>query len=321
MKILKITLLSFLMIICYNLDAQEVEREMFRPFGENTSNCYGNALMSSVYDTVQEQVVVRESYVYLKYTPAEYDTIVEKILLSPGYTRYEVIEPVFRTEKVRILVKDMETIVNKDNKTTDTTVTQKIETAPTLKVWKKTKHKRNCKSKNPENCLTWQVVTVPATYIDVEKVIPATLKKNNNDISKIDGQLITIEKKILVKEGGVREVNILPEYKELTRYVKRKNARFEEVKVPAEYLEVTKLQLVSEGGRVAPVEVLCPKDYPQYIRPLQEKLQKLGYDIGTIDGLLGRKTKNALVTYQADNKLPIGQLDFVSLKHLGLIND
>lgn len=319
MKMLKATLLSLIMMICFNLNAQEIEREMFKPYGENTNNCYGNVLMPSMYDTIKEQIVVKEAYAYLKYTPAVYDTIVEKIMLSPGYTRYEVVEPVFRTEKVRISIKDVEAIVNQKNMTLPAKSTERIETAPTLKVWTKTKRKRNCKSKNPENCLTWEVVTIPATYIDIEKDIPATIQKNSNDISQRESQFITIEKKILVEEGSVREVNMLPEYKEVTRYIKRKNARFEEINVPAEYREITKLRLVSEGGNIEPVEVLCPKDYPEYVRPIQEALYRLGYDIGTIDGVLGRKTKEALVTYQAANNLPIGQLDFASLKRLGVI--
>ncbi|MFK7947124.1 MAG: peptidoglycan-binding protein [Saprospiraceae bacterium] len=319
MKMLKATLLSLTMIICFNLHAQEIEREMFKPYGENTNNCYGNVLMPSTYDTIQEQVVVREAYAYLRYMPAVYDTIEEKILLSPGYTRYEVIEPVFRIEKVRISLKDAEAIVNKSNMTIASKRTEKIETAPELKAWTKTKRKRNCKSTNPENCLTWEVVTIPATYIDIEKDIPSSIQKNSKDIIQNEGRFITIEKKILVEEGSVKEVNMLPEYKEVTRYVKRKNARFEEINVPAEYREVTKLRLVSEGGNIEPREVVCPKDYPDYVPSLQNALQGLGYDIGTVDGVLGRKTKDALVQYQAANNLPIGQLDFASLKRLGVI--
>ena len=319
MKTLKATLLSLLMIACYNLDAQEIEKEMFKPFGENTNNCYGNVLMPSTYDTIKEQVMVREAYAYLKHTPAVYDTIVEKILLSPGYTRYEIIEPVFRTEIVRISLKDAEAIINKANMTVASKRTETIETAPTLKVWTKTKRKRNCKSSIPENCLTWEVVTIPATYIDFEKNIPSTIQKNSNDIIQTESSYITIEKKILVEEGSVKEINLLPEYKEVTRYIKRINARFEETNVPAEFREITKVRLVSTGGNIEPREVLCPKDYPEYIRPLQEALHRLGYNVGTIDGVLGRKTKNALVDYQSKNNLPVGQLDIESLKRLKIM--
>ena len=321
MRIFRILILSLSTTICLNLNAQELEREMFKPFGENTNSCYGNALVSTSYDTIVKKVVVREGYAYLKHTPAVYDTITETILVTPGYTTYEVQAPVFETEKIRISVKDVEAIINANNVTTPSKVTDRIETAPTIKVWKKTKRKRNCKSKNPENCLTWQVVTIPATYIDIERDIQSTLKKNNNDIGQIEGQTITIEKKVLVKEASVKEVNILPEYKEVTRYVKVKDARFEEVNVPPVYRDVNTIQVTSGGGNIAPVEVLCQKDYPMYIRPLQERLSSLGYDVGTIDGVLGWKTKNALTTYQTENNLPIGQLDFVSLKHLGIYND
>lgn len=319
MKILKTTLLSLIMIMCYNINAQEIEKEMFKPFGENTNNCYGNVLMPSMYDTIKEQVLVREAYAYLKHTPAIYDTIVEKILLRPGYTRYEVTEPVFRTETVRISLKDAAAIINKSNMSPASFVSDRIETAPTLKIWKKTKRKRNCKSSNPENCLTWEVVTVPATYINIERDIPSTIQKNSNDITQTESQFITLEKQILVSEGSVTEVNLLPEYKEVTRYIKRKNARFEEVNVPAEYREITKIRLVSEGGNIEPREVLCPKDYPKFVQPLQEALQRLGYDVGIADGVLGRKTKDALVQYQALNNLPIGQLDFESMKRLSVI--
>jgi hypothetical protein len=321
MRIFKLLILSLSMITSINLNAQEIEKEMFKPFGENTNVCYGNALIPTIYDTIVEKVIIREGYAYLKYTPEVYDTITEMILVTPGYTTYEVEEPVFETEKIRISIKDIEAIVNTSNVTTPSKVTERIETAPTIKVWKKTKRKRNCKSKDPENCLTWQVVTIPATYIDIEKDIPSTIKKNNNDITQIDGQTITIEKKILVKEASVKEINILPEYKEVTRYVKIKEARFEQVNVAPEYRDVNTLRVISEGGNIQPVEVLCQKEYPMYIRSLQEKLTSLGYEIGPIDGLLGRKTKNALTEYQAKNNLPIGQLDFASLKHLGIYTD
>lgn len=321
MKILKSTILLLLTIISYQLSAQDIEREMFKPYGENTNNCYGNVLMPSTYDTIKEQVIIREAYAYLRHIPAVYDTIIENILLSPGYTKYEVKEPVFRTETVRISLKDAEAIVNQSNMTKGSKVVDKIETAPMIKVWKKTKRKSNCKSKNPENCLTWEVVRVPATYIEIERNIPSTIQKNGDDITQTESEFITIEKQILVEEGKVTEINILPKYKEVTRYVKRKNARFEEINVPAEYREITKIKLTSEGGSIEPQPVICPKEYPKYIRSLQEALKDLGYDVGEIDGVLGRKTKNALVNYQADNNLPVGQLDFVSLKNLGISLD
>jgi len=57
-------------------------------------------------------------------------------------------------------------------------------------------------------------------------------------------------------------------------------------------------QTSAGGGRLIP------------LRSAQERLNRLGYDAGVADGVMGRKTANALRTFQADNNLPVtGRLD------------
>jgi hypothetical protein len=322
MKIIKITLLLLLTITVstINITAQELEKDMFKSFGGNSNSCYGNVLMPSVYDTIIDRVEIRASYTYLKRTPPIFDTIIEMILIRPGYTKYEVIEPVFETEFVKMKVKDMESVIAANAYTETRILTDKIEARPSVKVWRKTKRMKDCKSKDPEDCLTWRVQTLPAEFIDIQREFPATLNKNGSNIDQIPEQYITFEKKILKREGSFKEVNVLPEHKEVIRLVKKRNASFEEVTVPGVFEEVKRITLISEGGNVEPREVVCPTDYKEYIRPLQEKLQTLGYDVGTIDGILGRNTKEVLLIYQVENNLPIGQLDFETMKYLGLMN-
>ena len=55
------------------------------------------------------------------------------------------------------------------------------------------------------------------------------------------------------------------------------------------------------------------------INKVSDKLQERGYQVGELDGVLGRKTKAALIQYQIDHNLPIGQLDFATIKKLGLM--
>jgi len=46
------------------------------------------------------------------------------------------------------------------------------------------------------------------------------------------------------------------------------------------------------------------------LRSAQERLNELGYDAGTADGVMGNRTANALRTFQRDNNLPVtGRLD------------
>jgi peptidoglycan hydrolase-like protein with peptidoglycan-binding domain len=50
---------------------------------------------------------------------------------------------------------------------------------------------------------------------------------------------------------------------------------------------------------------------------LQERLNELGYKVGTVDGVMGPKTVDALKKYQGDNKLnPSGTVDPDTIKKL-----
>jgi len=50
---------------------------------------------------------------------------------------------------------------------------------------------------------------------------------------------------------------------------------------------------------------------------LQERLNQLGYKVGTVDGVIGPRTTEALKKYQSDNNLPAtGTLDAQTIKKL-----
>jgi peptidoglycan hydrolase-like protein with peptidoglycan-binding domain len=50
---------------------------------------------------------------------------------------------------------------------------------------------------------------------------------------------------------------------------------------------------------------------------LQERLNELGYKVGTVDGVMGPKTVEALKKYQGENKLnPSGAIDPDTMKKL-----
>ncbi|GIX47019.1 MAG: hypothetical protein KatS3mg131_1230 [Candidatus Tectimicrobiota bacterium] len=52
---------------------------------------------------------------------------------------------------------------------------------------------------------------------------------------------------------------------------------------------------------------------------VQQRLAALGYEVGTIDGLLGTRTRQALQAFQRDRGLPpTGSLDAATLQALGL---
>ncbi len=53
----------------------------------------------------------------------------------------------------------------------------------------------------------------------------------------------------------------------------------------------------------------------------QKKLQELGYNPGSLDGIWGKKTKGALIRFQHDNSLSMtGKLDSITKEKLGIIS-
>lgn len=62
----------------------------------------------------------------------------------------------------------------------------------------------------------------------------------------------------------------------------------------------------------------CPSgEGMQKMATIQVCLKQKGYYKGVIDNLLGPSTRQALVKYQKDNKLPVGNLNLETIKHLG----
>ena len=66
-------------------------------------------------------------------------------------------------------------------------------------------------------------------------------------------------------------------------------------------------------------EVLCrSKLTKEIVRQIQLELQKLGFYQGRIDGNFSPLTESALINFQKENYLPMGQLDKESLEVLDI---
>ena len=73
------------------------------------------------------------------------------------------------------------------------------------------------------------------------------------------------------------------------------------------------------GGLTDWREVLSHERRTGYtIRQIQAALKERGYDPGPVDNEMGARTKVALASFQKDKGLPVGNLDFETLKALGI---
>jgi outer membrane protein OmpA-like peptidoglycan-associated protein len=104
-------------------------------------------------------------------------------------------------------------------------------------------------------------------------------------------------------------------------YTRTSPATTETINIPAEYRTITKRNLVKPGGFTEWREVVCEADITQdLVRSVQSALISRGYSVGSAgaDNQMGAATKAALVKFQKDNNLPVGQLDIETLRALGV---
>ena len=322
------------------------------------------------YETVSEQVVAKEESKRLVYVPAEYETVTEQVMVKPETRRMIPVPAEYETVTEQYESEPSFTRIETTPPQYETQ-TEQIETSPATTKWVKRKADRNCLSADPNDCLVWCLVEVPAQYRTVtrrvnvgcdgsgvpnsgcvnevtvpakmatrtrrvlrnpatvrEEVIPAEFETITKRVVRtpatvreevIPAEYATVTKRVVRTPATTREESIPAEYATVSRRVVSSPATTRTIDVPAEYQTLTKRRLVRPGGFTEWREVLCNSDVTTAtVRQIQAALRDRGYDPGPVDNVMGAKTKAALTKYQRDNNLPVGNLDFETLKSLGV---
>ena len=162
-----------------------------------------------------------------------------------------------------------------------------------------------------------QVVDVPARY--ESRTYQKLASSATTTQSDVAAQYKTRNYQKLVSPATTRVEEVPAQYQTRTyqKLVSAASTRTEAI--PAQYKTVTKRQLVSKGGMSEWKEVVCNSNVtPQLTRAVQDALRARGYNPGPSDNIMGESTKAALIKFQREQGLPIGQLDFETLKALGV---
>jgi len=278
--------------------------------------CWAKCVTKPKYESYTEEVQVKEASKRVEVVPATYETVTERVMVRPASKRLEVIPAVYGTETERVVVKEVSKRLTKVPAVYEDE-TERMEVSPATTRWEKGKATAACLSANPEDCRVWCLVEVPAQYRTINKRVLKT-PETTREI-EIPAEYATVTKRTITTPATTREIEIPAEYKTVTRTVMKTPPSTREIDVPAEYRTVTHQRQVSEGAVGDWRRVICEAQLTSdKVRQIQMALKEKGLDPGPIDNILGTQTREALAKYQRDNHLPEGNLDFETLKSLGI---
>lgn len=247
-------------------------------------------IIPASYKTVTEQITVKEASESFKTIPATYKTVTEEIIVKPASKKMVKIPAKFENKKVRVLVKPAHTVWKKGTSSSITKVNDRGEVL----------------------CL----VEVPAEYKVLtkrEQVSPETTREE-----VVAAVTKTITRKVVDQPARVEKV-VIPA---VTKTVEKRVLSTPEEVVykthPAEYKTVQQ-EVVVSTGKAEWKKILCQTNATTTnVKALQNALRKAGYEVGTVDGVLGYQTYKAVDAFQRKKGLSRGEITYDTLEALGL---
>lgn len=300
-----------------NLTAQEQDIPFADlPPTDEFGKCYAKCKAADVYETVSQQVLVKEASTTLKKVAAVYETGSERVLVKEGRTDYKVIPATYTTVTERVMIQPesrrVRTVPAKYR-----TETRSVLVSEARGQWVKKKKDPNCFSDNPEDCYIACYEEVPAKYRTEKYQVLAQAATTTEEV--IPAKYQTITKRVIGEPARVVEVPVDPVYKDISVKTLVSPEAVTENVIPAVYKTVNERRLVSKGGYSVWTEILCAaKTSNSTVISVQRALKDKGYTVGPIDGVMGLQTQTALKQFQTDNSLPIGNLNIETLKALGV---
>lgn len=278
--------------------------------------CWAKCITKPKYESYTEQVQVKAASKRVEVVPGTSESVTEQVMVRPASKRLEVIPAVYGTETQQVVVKEASKRLVKVPAVYEDT-TEKIEVSPATTRWEKGKATAACLSANPDDCRVWCLVEVPAQYRTVSKRVLKTAETTRE--VEIPAEYATVTKRVLKTPATTREIEVPAEFKTVTRTVMKTPPTTREIEIPAEFQTVSHQRLASPGGVGEWRRVICESELTAgKVRQIQLALKAKGYDPGPIDNVFGTQTKEALTRYQRENHLAEGNLDFDTLKSLGV---
>ena len=317
-------------------------------------NCLYEHYIEPTIKKIPNRVLISEATEKLSSPPAKYRSDTEEVLVKAAYKRLVEIPAVFTKKQDRVLVEAAHSIWQKgegpiqkiDNQTGEimcrvdipaeyqTIDVEVVSTGPQLTDVTEEAVYKTVNVQKLESDATEQREPVPAEFETMNREQVQTpgrytwLASRSSEDSSPTGRVVCHQAK---------PANVI----EYERTVVKTAGRFEREEVEETYEEVTVSELIADAQSVKiPIAgasekidrrvkvadsrfewqaVLCETNTNgDIISRLQAALVEEGYNPGSVDGVLGKSTLNALEDYQQKNSLAEGGVTLESIKALGV---
>lgn len=284
------------------------------PPNAKPGQCFARIYVEPTYRMVEEPMVMREATSRIDTVPPMFEEVTEQVMVKPGDKRIEVVPARYEWVEERVLVTPESTrlvevpAVNRQ-------VQERVLVKAGYTTWKKGTGPIQKIDETTGEILC--LVEVPPVYDMVTKTVQVSPPSVREEI--VPAVYRTVRKQILVSPAQTREIEVPAEFRDVK--VKRlvSPAREVRVEIPAQMGRVERREMVTPG-KVEWREILCETNTTRrQVQAIQRALRDAGFDPGPIDGIVAKRTMDAVNAYQRANGLPVDTyLNMATVRALGV---
>ncbi|NQD80985.1 peptidoglycan-binding protein [Pseudomonas sp. CrR14] len=236
-----------------------------------------------------KQVVTREGTKTYRIEPPTYRVVSEQVKIRPEVKRYVVVPAVYQDSQETITLEEAKTVLDQ------------CRAAGT-------------RYSSGTGAMAFCARQVPAKQevVKVKKLVsPETVR-----IETDPAEYKSVTRWIVDKPAQAIEVTVDPEYTKVASTEVVRPVEANQIIVPEEkrQLQVTRFE---GNARIVSRQTVCDVDIDDnLVTRLQQSLVKRGFNPGSVDGKLGKRTLDALTEFQTANGFAVGALTLESLAAL-----
>ena len=284
------------------------------PPNAKPGQCFTRIQTPAKYRTVTEKQLVEEAGHRIEVIPASYKQGTKRVLVSEATEKLQVIPATYKTVTERVMVKAASSKITQVPATYET-VTSRILDKPARKEWKRGTGPIQKIDHTTGHIMC--LVEIPASYKTISKRVLKTPASTRT--VKIPAEYRTVSKRVVATPATTRTVAVPAQYKTIQVTKEATPASQRRIEIPARYKNVSRQELVSEGGTEWR-EILCETNMTNArITDIQRALKSAGHNPGPIDGVIGSDTMTAVNSFQRAKGLPVDKyLNIQTVRALGV---